>query len=199
MSMEVISMLVGVVATVLGASISLVLKDRLDTKIDKHDDDRVAEEVRGTLSQFQNYDNDILALMLKNVSELREYYVISKRQANRTFTSTLIVCFAGFIIFIAGIVVNYMTQQNIIVYTTIAGSVVEIISGLFFWLYSKSMTQFNFYHERLGSTEKYLTAIQLVEKLSPEKRDAVYEDIIKIILDTPESPSEPINKNVDEP
>ena len=37
--------------------------------------------------------------MLNNMSELREYYVINKRQANRVFNATLTACVMGGIIF----------------------------------------------------------------------------------------------------
>lgn len=38
------------------------------------------------------------------------------------------------------------------------------------------------YHERMGTTEKYLTAIQLVDKLTPEKKDESLLYLIRVIL-----------------
>ena len=128
------------------------------------------------------YNKDIISLMLNNMSELREYYVINKRQANRVFNATLTACVMGGIIFIIGSIVAFWGGQKVSFYTTISGCVVELISGLFFWLYKRTIDQLNLYHERLGSTEKYLTAVQLVEKMSEQEKDSMYRYIIEMML-----------------
>ena len=116
------------------------------------------------------------------MSELREYYIINKRQANRVFDATIAACFMGGIIFIIGSIAAFLGGKEISFYTTISGCVVEIISGLFFWLYKRTIDQLNLYHERLGSTEKYLTAVQLVEKMSEQEKDRTYRYIIETML-----------------
>ena len=82
------------------------------------------------------------------------------------------------------IAINYINinPNNIVIYTTIAGSIVEIISALFFWLYKNSIKQLNIYHQRLGATEKYLTAMQLIEKMSPNIQDQSYKILMLTIL-----------------
>jgi len=81
--------------------------------------------------------------MLKNVRELREYYIISKRQATNAFSASLIICFLGFIVYIAGIAVFVISGENALLLTTISGTIVEVISGLFFWLYRHAIKQLN--------------------------------------------------------
>ena len=66
--------------------------------------------------------------------------------------------------------------------TTISGTIVEVISGLFFWLYRHAIKQLNIYHQRLGTTEKYLTAIRLVDKIGQDKHDDMYKHIIECVL-----------------
>ena len=148
----------------------------------ERDEVEIKKEVDKSRTRLQEGSKDVIDLMINNVSELREYYIISKRQANRAFSSTLIVCVLGFIVFVTGIVATIFSNQNVILYTTISGSIIEIISGLFFVLYRNTTTQLNLYHERLGATEKYLTAMQLAEKVSPEKKDELYRYIIEVIL-----------------
>lgn len=116
------------------------------------------------------------------MSELREYYVINKRQANRVFNVTLTACVMGGIIFIIGSIIAFWGGQKVSFYTTISGCVVELISGLFFWLYKRTIDQLNLYHERLGSTEKYLTVVQLVDKMSEQEKDSMYRYIIEMML-----------------
>jgi len=182
MSLEIISILAGVLATAFSAVATLVLKQKSDKSLIIRDEMEIKKEVDASRLRLHEGAKDVVTLMINNVSELREYYVISKRQANRAFSSTLIICILGFIVFVAGIVVNVLSTQDVIVYTTISGCIIEVISGLFFWLYKSTNTQLNLYHERLGATEKYLTAMQLAEKMSPEKKDEIYRYIIEVIL-----------------
>lgn len=180
---SVLTVLAGVIATALASVTSLFIKAKADSKINS--DDLQAAKNAGDSSRLnlKESNRDVISLMINNVSELREYYVISKRQANRAFSSTLFVCVLGFLIFVVGIVAAAVTGRELALYTTISGCVVEIISGLFFWLYRNTTAQLNIYHERLGRTEKYLTALQVTEKMSQGKQDEMYQFIIQSILD----------------
>jgi hypothetical protein len=121
--------------------------------------------------------------MIKNVAELREYYVINKQQARNSFSAALIMSILGFALFAAGVVASiFYPSTNTMQYATIGGAIVEIVAGLFFWLYSKAITQINLFHTSLLKTEKFLTAIQLVEKISAESRDETYSFIISKII-----------------
>ena len=180
--MEIMSVLIGIIATAISGSATILLKHKTDSNMIERDEVEIKKEVDKSRTRLQEGSKDVIDLMINNVSELREYYIISKRQANRAFSSTLIVCVLGFIVFVTGIVATIFSNQNVILYTTISGSIIEIISGLFFVLYRNTTTQLNLYHERLGATEKYLTAMQLAEKVSPEKKDELYRYIIEVIL-----------------
>ena len=182
MYIEIMSVLAGIIATAITSILSLLFKQKTDHKISVDDMKAAQDAADISRSQLQDSNKDVISLMINNVSELREYYVISKRQANRAFTSTLLVCILGFIIFIVGIVAAALTEQELALYTTISGCVVEVIAGLFFWLYKNTTKQLNLYHERLGYTEKYLTAMQLAESMSAERKDETYRYIIEMIL-----------------
>lgn len=171
-----------ILTSVIATMATMAFKHKTDQKIIDGDELEINKEINKSKVLFQSDSNDIISLMVNNVSELREYYVISKRQANRAFSSTLIVCILGFIIFIVGIAASIFSDEKIIAYTTLSGSIIEIISGLFFVLYRNTLNQLNLYHERLGSTEKYLTAMQLAEKVSPEKKDELFKYIIEVVL-----------------
>lgn len=81
-----------VIATLLGAVISIVAKhsvDKADAKIESSQVERAIKDIT-----IENNENDnVLELMLKNVRELREYYVISKQQARKSFSAALFICF----------------------------------------------------------------------------------------------------------
>lgn len=176
---------IDLIISILGTTLSTILALTFKTNIDKKDINAENEEIDKSVKKvvdLTNDNDDIIGLMMTNVAELREYYVISKRQATKAFSASLLVCFLGIIVYIAGISVLLFTDDNILLLSTISGTIVEIIAGLFFWLYSQSVKQLSMYHMRLGTTEKYLTAIKLVEKMSDEKKDDRYSFIMESIL-----------------
>lgn len=186
MSVELIEQLVTVsIGMTIATSIMLFVKQYYDRKRKLDDQTEVKQEVEKVFEIFADDDtNDILKLMRRNVAELKEYYTINKQQARNAFSSALIVCFLGFFLFTGGLIGSFFTEtdQNIILFSTISGTIVEIISGLFFWLYSQSLKQINLFHESLRNTEKFLTAIQLAENVSEKNKDLIYGYIIQSIF-----------------
>lgn len=108
-------------------------------------------------------------------SKLRRYQDFKILKSSNVILQTI-----GFILFAAGVIVTYFApdKKSVIAYSTLAGAIVEIISGLFFWLYSQTIKQINIFHNRLIETQQILTAIQTVNKISRAKRDEAYANII---------------------
>ena len=170
-----------VIATLLCAVISIVAKhsvDKADAKIESIQVERAIKDIT-----IENNENDnVLELMLKNVRELREYYVISKQQARKSFSAALFICFFGIFIYVLGIISFMVFDKDISVISIIGGTVVEVIAGLFFWLYREATKQLSIYHQRLGSTEKYLTVIQIIKEMPEEKRVEAFQSLAMAIL-----------------
>lgn len=124
----------------------------------------------------------MISMMIDNVSELKEYYVISKQQARKSFSAALFICIFGILIYLLGIVMYIMFDKDISIISVISGTVVEVIGGLFFWLYREATKQLGIYHQRLGSTEKYLTVIQIIKEMSEDKQTEAYNGLISSIL-----------------
>ena len=99
-----------------------------------------------------------------------------------SFSAALTICFFGIIIYSFGIISTVFLNSDASIITLTSGTVVEVISGLFFWLYVQASKQLDIYHKRLASTEKYLTAISLVDKMSEAEKDRQYEWIIRKIV-----------------
>ncbi|MEM6840449.1 MAG: hypothetical protein AAF609_26910 [Cyanobacteria bacterium P01_C01_bin.120] len=162
--------------------------------IDSYGKNRFLREQREVNQEVENFvgrlsegddDIDVLKLMRQNLAELREYYVINKRQATRSFLAALFMSILGFILFAGGIGLTSITRDTseAVLYSTIAGVIVEIISGLFFWLYSRAIKQINIFHASLLSTQKFLTAIQLINNISDKNKDAMYAFVIQSIIE----------------
>ena len=177
MQFELLSML----APLLGTLVSYLAKrsiDRADEKIETNQVEKAIKDIT-----IENNENDnVLELMLKNVKELREYYVISKQQARKSFSAALFICFFGIFIYVLGIISVMIFNKDISVISIIGGTVVEVIAGLFFWLYREATKQLSIYHQRLGSTEKYLTVIQIIREMPEDKRTEAFRSLMTAIL-----------------
>jgi len=186
--------LIGTLAAALG---TYFLKIRADKSTISNENAEITREVNRIADIMTKSENDVLALMIRNVAELREYYVINKQQATKSFSAALIISIAGFLLFAGGIALTYAmpTNANAVPYSTIGGVIVEVIAGLFFWLYSKAIKQINIFHTSLQSTEKFLTAIQLVDKMSPDKKDDSYKQIIDKIIESNFSIERSVTRN----
>lgn len=164
-------------------SITLVLTIKMLFSVHSN----ISEERRSVRFQFRDLDvisnnQDVIALMFESVKELREYYVISKSQAKSTFRIACISCVFGFIIYIMGIISTMVFDKDIAMISIIAGTILELISGTTFWLYSKALSQLNTYHRRLEETEKYLIAYQMIKEVPEEKRYEEQRNFISCVL-----------------
>ena len=126
----IFDLVLSILSTVLGSTSLMVAKEVFDRKQNHQESKEIQEDADKIIGDAFKSD-DVIDLMLKNVRELREYYIISKRQATNAFSASLIVCFLGFIVYIAGIAVFVISGENALLLTTISGTIVEVISGLF--------------------------------------------------------------------
>lgn len=123
---------------------------------------------------------DIIALMLKNNDEITEYFTISKAQAKSSYRFSILSSVIGMImiaIAIYGTVVIKNTEIAVI--GVVSGSITEIIAGVVLWIHNKSAMQLNHYYDALHENEKFLSAINMADKLSEEKKEQMYIEIIK--------------------
>lgn len=123
---------------------------------------------------------DIIALMLKNNDEITEYFTISKSQAKSSYRFSIITCIVGILmlgIAIYGAVVINNLQLTII--GTASGAITEVISGTVLWIHNKSALQLNYYYDALHENEKFLSAVNIADKLSEDKKEEMYIEIIR--------------------
>lgn len=104
------------------ANILVGLINSKESKSIKIETDEIVKNIQ------EQPDYDVFKLLYKNVRESTEYYIISKRQANKSFTLAIISCFLGVIIYICGFIIVAILDKDITIFTTIAGTVVELIA-----------------------------------------------------------------------
>lgn len=169
------------ICSIAATLVTFIIKVKMDDVDSKKEDTKVKEALARIEIKSEDSD-DVLKLMLKNVKELREYYIISKEQARKSFSAALFICFFGIIIYLLGIIAYIFFNKDISVISIIGGTVVEVIAGLFFWLYKESTKQLSVYHQRLGATEKYLTVIQIIKGMPEDNKVEAFQRLIEAIL-----------------
>lgn len=143
-----------------------------------------SENINGysDIEQFIGADEyQLLGHLKLNWRQMRDFYEISTKQARKSFFWAIIFCIVGLIVIVLAIVSPLFTGNNSLVSLigAIGGAVVEVISGTVFFIYKKSLSQMNLYHEALSQYQHYLNCVNLVSKLSyTEKQDELYEKII---------------------
>jgi len=138
--------------------------------------EKYAEELRKRLSVEEK---DILELMIDNMGEIKEYFKISKDHAKSSFRLSVISCVIGFVILIASFIIYFVTKAiEPVIFTTISGAIVEIFAGTALLVHKSSINQLNHYYDALHNNERFLSIVNLVSKLKPEKIDELYIEII---------------------
>lgn len=189
--LSILTCVIGLVVSVITATLAYKSKNKIDIFAMKNESEEISKAVKNIQfvyniekekTESRDVDKNVINMMTDNVSELREYYVISKQQARKSFSAALFICFFGIIIYLLGIICHMIFNKDISIISIVGGTVVEVIAGLFFWLYREATKQLGVYHQRLGSTEKYLTVIQIIKEMPEDKRVEAYNGLISSIL-----------------
>lgn len=124
--------------------------------------------------------SDILGLMSLNMKEIKEYYVLSKTMTKYSFILSIIMCILGFSIISSSLFALLFIDKSFMetLIPVIGGSVVEVIAGTTLVVYKKSLEQLNQYYESLHNNERFLSLVNLVDKISDDKKDETYINII---------------------
>ena len=163
------------------------MKAKTDELAAEREAKEISEAVKNldVLAEKSKEENqDIRALMFENLKELKEFYVICKQQIRKSFSAAMFSCFAGFVLFVLAVIIFLLGGNNSASLTAgLSGAIVEIVSGLYFWLYRETSKQLGKYHKRLEATEKYLIALQIIEMLPEENRNEQYGKLFDYIFE----------------
>lgn len=162
---------------------------------EKFDGDKYVENLRNKIIHYEGTNTnffiksneknkDVLELMLENMKEIRDYYIISKRQARRSFTLAASACIIGFIFVLTSILLTIFLELPLVVtiISAIAGALSEFIAGTALYVYKMSLQQLNNYYESLHNNERFLSLVNLVSKMDSKKQDEAYMNIINAEL-----------------
>lgn len=113
----------------------------------------------------------------------KAYYERVLSQARSSFTSALISAGIGLLFFLAAISVALVSGLiSAALISTISGAIVEVISGLNFWLYSRTAAQLDAFHQRLEQTQRFLLANSVATNVQDlQQKDKVVADLVATI------------------
>ena len=161
------------------------LKLVAETAIKAADDKRsYTEKLEGAKG-----DDVFKYVLLIIVSALEGYVAQTRIQAEESFSLSKVIAVAGFVLLVAGIALGFYTsiagkgKLEASYLASIAGIVTELISGVFFYLYNRTLQQLNLFHDKLVMTEKMamsLLASSLVSDAT--KRDDSKVDLAKALM-----------------
>ena len=122
------------------------------------------EEKRNYVSKLEAAEGDMVYkyVLLINIAALEGYVAQTRLQAQQSFNLSRFIALAGFVIIAVAIALSIIltagsdsiVNLNAAYLAGIAGVLTEFISGVFFYLYSKTLNQINLFHDKLVDMQK---------------------------------------------
>jgi hypothetical protein len=168
------------VGTVAGAYFGIKSSRDATREIDKVADASGAYVERLTHTE----PDDILAIAGTQTEILTGYYTTALAQANQSFRWALVVGLFGLAFFFGAVAFLLTTQvQSIATVSVIGGALVEVISGILFYLYGKATIQLADFQQRLAQTQRFLLANAICESLEGEEKQKARSSLVHTIAD----------------
>ncbi len=180
---EILSALLPVVAMIL-TTFQRFVGDKRDATAEKKEREESLGKILETFkkeSTDEHKETDILKLMTYNMSEIKEYYFMSKYQAKRAFTLAFTSFIVGLVLFCTAFIMTLIKEMTLVsvLIPAVSGAIVEVLSAGSLAIYNKSIDQLNVYYKFLHENERFLSSVKIVESISLENRDKVYSEIIQ--------------------
>jgi hypothetical protein len=123
--------------------------------------------IQDSIDQIRAADpKDVQGVAVSQIQLLSSYHQIALTQSKRSFFWALIGSGVGLIFFVIAVTLsmkNGLTLEAIV--PLLSGAVVNVVSGLLFYLYGKTTLQLNNFYGRLEMLQRYLLANSLCETL----------------------------------
>ncbi len=126
---------------------------------------------------------DIIQL---NLSQLNEYYTINKSQSKHAYEFSLFMIFVGFVLIVSAVILGFAvpSQISVTLIAGIAGLLSEFIGATALNLYKESNKHVNEFLERLTYLQKVMLAIELVDRISDDKKEDQFSNIISSLMES---------------
>lgn len=137
----------------------------------------------------------LIALVRYSRLQLESYYTIGLGQSQRSFRYSILAMWIGFFIITGGILLYVLPVRsatepapNIQLLTIASGTVIELISALFLWIYRSSIGQLTYFYNRQMYLHSVLVAMRIADTMTDS--DATKRFVVERILD-PDAHAQP--------
>jgi uncharacterized integral membrane protein len=107
-----------------------------------------------------NYFDELVTINIENLSS---YYTFVKESTEKSFYVSIIVGIIGFILLIVALIINMNNAKEISYIIGGSSLITEFISGIFFYLYNKTVRQMKEYHDKLVFVQNILLSYKLIQ------------------------------------
>ncbi|CAM1343220.1 TRADD-N-associated membrane domain-containing protein [Tenacibaculum aestuarii] len=157
-------------------------------KLDEINKERLTYE-----DKLEKTDSELLIpLITYSKLELETYYKLGLSQTQKSYKYSIIAMWAGFVLIIFGIIIylipsdileinNTEVSEKIKLITISSGVIIELVSGLFLWVYKNSITQLNYFYSRQIFIHNSLFAFRIAQTMKDS--DGAKKEIVSKILD----------------
>ena len=143
-------------------------------------------------------------LITGNVEYIGRYYALIEEQANKSFRLTRNVAVAGFVLLSVGIIVSFFQglDKPASVLTVTSGLLIEFISAVFFYLYNRTITELDTYHDKLIQVQNTMLALKIAQgiekndKLKNETLQSVTNSLMEYVKESVKSKSLPAAESI---
>ncbi|WP_300080025.1 hypothetical protein [uncultured Thomasclavelia sp.] len=143
------------------------------------DEKKFLLELSADTTKFLEKENNMYSQSIKmNYRYLDRYYLQTQDQANKGFMITVIIALVGAILIFTGVGTLYVGITEPAYITVATGSITEIISSVFFYLYNRTVTNMGKYHEKLVLSQNVAYALEIVDTLSDTKKDEAKKELM---------------------
>ena len=128
-------------------------------------------------------------LMLMDSAAIEEYVALTRLQAVESFKLTKYVAVIGFILIASGIILGIGTSLwgsiglNAAYLASLAGILTEFISGVFFYIYNRTLQQMNLFHDKMLTSKKVSMSF-LANSITGDdkKREETQAELSKMLM-----------------
>lgn len=136
----------------------------------------IQEKTEGLQAAIEeDFFNNLVKINFKYIDK---YYLQTQIQADKSFWITCVAAIVGFLVMIAGIILMYFGKTEAGYVSAGSGIISQFISGVFFYLYNKTIVAMAGYHRKLVLTQNIGLALRITQDLPDPQRVAARQQLI---------------------
>ena len=126
--------------------------------------------------------DDVQKIETSQIGLLDNYHRIVLDQAKRSFFWAIIAAAVGLFFFLASVIfVLVFKTESASIISLISGALIEVISGINFYLYNKTSAQLADFQMQLDKTQGFMLANRICEGLDSEHKQTPRLELIRAI------------------